>query len=249
MPTKNQIRYVHSLKQKKCRLEHGEFVVEGEKMVRELNESNWEVIASYHTSKNPHPVSGSEEVSDKDMERMSFLKSSSPALAVVKQRTWQPGNWKGRSVLLDDIKDPGNLGTIIRTCDWFGVDRIICSNETVDMYNPKVIQSSMGSMFRMPVVYRSLSGAIDELKKNEIPVLGTVLGGTNIFETSSLSEAAWIIGSESHGMSGEIQDRCDALVSIPGFGQAESLNAGIALASFLAVNRYKEHTLNTKKPL
>ncbi len=236
MITRNQIQFVKSLQQKKYRKEHAMFVVEGEKMVRELLASDYEISVIYQVSEKESSLGPDvESISNKDMQRISGLKNPSDCLAVAMQKN--PAgqvDYTGITLILDDIKDPGNLGTIIRTSEWFGVRRIICSTDTVEAFNPKVVQSTMGSIFRMNIIYADLSLVMNELNQKEIPSYGAVLGGENYAKVNFPEDCALIIGSESHGISKDIQSLTKHLITIPGSSKAESLNAAVATGILLS---------------
>ena len=224
MITHKQIKFVRSLKQKKNRTIF--FVVEGEKLVDELLMSSFEVEHIYHSAQFEVKHPKAEQVSEKDLGRMTHLKTHAQVLSVVKKAN-NTLNFKPdkRYVALDGIKDPGNLGTIIRLADWFNIDAIICSETCVDVYNSKTIQSAMGSAFRVPVIYEGLSRF---LANKDVPVIGAVLNGENIHKRSLPSNGVLVIGNESSGISENIMPLLTNKISIPKFGEAESLNAAMA---------------------
>lgn len=234
MITNNQIRFVKSLQQKKYRTENGLFVVEGLKLFEELNLSDFQIHSAYGLTDLAEQFDGVEAVKLKELERMSGLKSAPPIIAVAHKKEWRKESLKGLTILLDDLNDPGNLGTIIRSADWFGVSRVICSPKTVEVYNSKGIQASMGSVFNVPVFVQEMEETIADLNELKIPVYGTSLKGKDISELKTTSDCALIIGSESHGMRPGIENLCDENFKIPGFGKAESLNAAVACSVFLA---------------
>lgn len=224
MITHQQIKFIHSLKMKKNRSDF--FVVEGEKMVSELINSDYEIEAIYHTSDVNISHSKSEHVSSKEMDRMSHFKSASSILALVKKPlSIRQLDESKLQIILDDIRDPGNLGTIIRIADWFGIDAVFCSENSVDVYNSKTIQSSMGSIFRVAVSYIDIE---KELQHFNSPIIGTVLDGENLYETTLPKSGIILIGSESHGISSNVKSLLSHSVKIPQFGKAESLNAAVA---------------------
>lgn len=242
MISKPQIKLIASYKLAKHRNEDNVFVVEGVKMVDELLKSSYEIKEICATSNwlNQNQKLASQrcqtliEVKDQDLERISSLNSPNQVLAIVKRKEPKPIELKSHLVIvLDEIKDPGNLGTIIRIADWYGIENIICSENTVDIYNPKTIQSTMGSMFRVNVTYKNLKNYISNLPSN-YPVYGTIVeGGKNIYEQTLSKEGLIIIGSESHGISKEIIPQITHPITIPNFSlnqKTESLNAGIATA-------------------
>ena len=172
------------------------------------------------------------ETSEKELDTIGSFQSNTSALAVAKMKPNQRPSLQQREyvVVLDDIRDPGNMGTIIRTADWYGIRNIIASEETADFYNPKVISASMGSFCRMNVFYTSLE---DYLSPVKMPVYGTFLDGENIHQVAFESEGLIVIGNEANGISSGVAKFINHKITIPRFGEAESLNAGIATAIVL----------------
>lgn len=199
--------------------------------------SIFQVDQIYHTEDCELEISDRFEASiitEKELGRISGLKSPNQLLATVhyassKQRKAS----EGHILLLDDVKDPGNLGTIIRTADWFGVQQVICSPNSVDRYNPKVVQASMGSIFRMPLYYDQLDQKIDSLKIAGYSIFGADMHGENAFEIDYPQKTALIMGSESHGLSDLIRSMTQT-ITIPKKGKAESLNVAMATGILLA---------------
>ena len=232
MLSQNQKKHVNSLKQKKFRTQYSTFVVEGLKIVNELLKSDYEVETIFATSawlESNSPIDGI-EVSEKELSQLSSLKTPNEVLAVVKQKENQLINVDSTlTIALDKIQDPGNFGTIIRTADWFGINTIICSENCVDVYNTKVIQATMGSLFRVNVVYTDLKEFFDEYK--DITVYGALLEGDNVYNVKLKSEGAVLLmGNESKGIAEELIPYVTNKIAIPKFGNAESLNVGIATA-------------------
>ncbi len=238
MISKSQIKLISSLKLKKERYESGLFTVEGEKPVSELVKSGWPVeliLVRSDWFEKERPVwlkdiqTNMELVSHHDMERMSQLNSASPVMAVARMKQpdwqWQRGG-DGFVLVLDRLADPGNLGTIIRIADWFGFQGVLCSSDTVDFYNSKTIQASMGSVFRMPVAYGELTEWIS--KEDPQRVFATVLGGSPVNGQKFGTGGLLLIGSEAHGLHPDLIRLAGHKVTIPGFGAAESLNAAVA---------------------
>ena len=168
--TANEIKLLRSLREKKYRDASGLFVVEGEKMVGEAMESGFGIEAVYRR----------EEVGEKVMERISSLSSPSPVLAVVRRPVAVTPEVGGLCLALDSVRDPGNLGTILRICDWFGIDSVFASEDTVEEFNPKVIQASMGAVFRKTVCYCDLAELCRRFKSSGLKVFGTFLGGVRV---------------------------------------------------------------------
>lgn len=224
----NQRKYVNSLKQKKYRNQHQTFVVEGEKMVNELILSEFEIELLFVVKGAPINYSSAIELSVDEMKSISSLATPSNYLAVASQKTTtEKLHLKGLTLALDNIKDPGNLGTIIRIADWFGVSQIVCSNECVDVFNPKVIQATMGSIFRINIVYTGLNQFFTENK--ELPVYGALLEGDNVYKKGVVSKnAILLMGSESFGINPALLPFVTDKIMIPKFGQAESLNVAVA---------------------
>lgn len=225
------IKFVRSLQQKKFRQESGMFVTEGKKMVEELLRSDFEIISIYssHVADTPTPHTKIIRTKESDLVRMSSLSTSPGVLAVVKQKTWGPLNkLGGLSLVLDGISDPGNMGTIIRTAEWFGVEQILCSENCVELYNPKVVQATMGSLFRMRVVYGRLYQLLKPYLDTGTKMFAATLDGKSVSEIEKKFPLVLAIGSESSGLSDEVLQLATTKISIAGKGKAESLNAAVA---------------------
>ena len=232
MLTKNQIKLIRSLSLKKNRQKHGMFIVEGEKLVDEVLNSNWEIESIYATKE----WIGTDAIiiSNNELSRISALKTPNKVLAVVKIKEIS-FSVNGDTVLaLDGVKDPGNLGTIIRLADWFGVRDILCSKDCVDYLNPKVVQSTMGSFSRVNVHYTSLAEIFRTYDDYNIYV--SVLNGTPLKEVRNVKKKIIVMGSESRGVSEEIIELAAEKITIPKseFSMAESLNVSIASAIILS---------------
>ena len=227
MISKSEIKHVRSLHRKKGRKSEGQFIVEGVKGVEAVVKAGWRVRKVYVLSTLEVSIEGAKEaipVSEKDMAAMTALHSPSPVLAVVDIPELTPSAAEGRILALDGISDPGNLGTLIRTADWFGIRRIWVSPDTVDAFNPKVVQATMGSLFRVQMEEKDL---VTALESSEGPVYGAVMDGEGIGSLTS-DRGVLVIGSESHGIRPEVQAKLDHKITIPGAEGAESLNASIA---------------------
>ncbi len=225
----NDIKKIKSLSQKKFRDELGLFVVEGEKLVAEALNSDFEVVEVYRK----------DEIGENAMSRISQLSTPSPVLAVVKTKNPSQSKVAGLCVGLDSLRDPGNLGTIIRVCDWFGIRDIYASGDTVDVYNPKVVQATMGAIFRVRVHYCDLVQTSKDILSIGGKVYGTFLDGQNIYEktleTGSQAPVMVVIGNEANGISSEMESIVSDKLLIPSYGGAsESLNAAIATAITIA---------------
>ncbi len=236
MVTKNQIKLISSLHQKKNRLANNLFFAEGVKVIQELLESNFELEHLYCTEAIFEAIEISKKtvISQSDLKKISALSTPNNCLAVFKIPNAKPIIEKGLLLALDDIRDPGNLGTIIRLSDWFGIEQLICSKETVDIYNPKVVQATMGSLARVNVSYLDLETF---LSKTYLPIFGTFMDGQNIYKEKLPQEAIIIMGNEGNGISEKIEKIIKNRLSIPRFGnlqQTESLNVSTATAIILS---------------
>ena len=249
MLSKSQISLLKSLHHKKFRGEHALFLVEGYKSVIEFINSPYQIDAIYHTPAiDPKLLKLSRkmnfvEISLNDLEKISTLKSPQDIIALVKIPEWPvlTGTVLQQkfSIVLDGIQDPGNMGTIIRTADWFGIKHIICSTDTVDVYNPKVVQATMGSIAHVNVYYTDLEVFLSTIK---LPVFGALLDGDNIYQTNFGSEGLLVMGNEGNGLRPKIIKQVKHKITIPRGGNAESLNVGIATAIFCSEikrNSYK----------
>lgn len=242
MITKNTIKLIQSLKQQKYREEHRLFVVEGRKMVEELLRSSFETVHLLATERylEEHPVDDIrlETVTEVQMEQMSGQNTPPGILATVKIPTRSLGTWgKAKMILaLDGIANPGNMGTIIRTAEWFGIKQIICSEDCVEIWNPKVIQATMGSIFRMEVVSTDLTQYLKMVRKEGKAVYGALLEGENLFRKKVWDEGVIVIGSESHGIRENILPMISHPITIPRAegSVTESLNASMAAGIILA---------------
>ncbi|WP_461453128.1 TrmH family RNA methyltransferase [Mucilaginibacter sp.] len=249
MLSKSQISFLKSLQQKKFRIEHGAFIVEGYKSIVDFANSAYSIVTIYYTNAiDPKllKLSGKinfNEISLTDLEKISSLKSPQDIIALVKIPDWpvlNASSLKNKfAIVLDGIQDPGNIGTIIRTADWFGINHIICSADTVDVYNPKVVQATMGSLARVNIYYVELTHFLKDIK---LPIFGAALDGSNIYKTDFGNEGLVVMGNEGNGLRPEIIDLVQHAVTIPRTGRAESLNVGIATAIFCSEikrNSYK----------
>ena len=237
MLTKNTIKQVASLRQQKYRKELGLFVVEGRKMVEELLRSRFTVDALYTTEACRDLFPQAETVTEIQMEQMSGQDTPPGILAVVSIPEAQRLSPSPRFILaLDGIANPGNMGTIIRTAEWFGISDIVCSPDCVEIWNPKVIQATMGSIFRANIVEAYLTQFLPEQQRQGKAVYGALLEGKNLFEMKGCKEGVIVIGSESHGIRKEVLPHITCPITIPrvGASQTESLNASVAAAIIMA---------------
>ncbi|MGS4346605.1 TrmH family RNA methyltransferase [Myroides odoratus] len=246
MVTKNQIKRIKSLHQKKYRKEYQLFIAEGVKVIQELLQSSFVLEHLYVTDAFDFSVSDDRvtQVSADDLKKMSALTTTPNCLAVFHCMKYQPVDFSDWVVALDDIRDPGNLGTIIRLCDWFGIRHLVCSTETVDVYNPKVIQATMGSVSRVNIEYTDLPAL---LQRVEVPIYGTFLGGENIYEMDKIQPGVIVMGNEANGISREIEQLVSRKITIPRFGdlqQTESLN--VAMATSIVLSEFRRTVFNAR---
>lgn len=236
MVSKNQIKLISSLQQKKQRQVHKLFFAEGIKVVQELLFSNFELEHLFTTEAifTEIPTSKQTLVTETELKKISALTTPNTCLALFKIPETKKVQEKGLLLALDDIRDPGNLGTILRLCDWFGIQQLVCSKETVDLYNPKVVMATMGSIARVNVNYLDLNEFIENTK---LPVFGTFMDGKNIYKEKLPNEGIIIMGNEANGISKEIENNIKNRLTIPRFGdlqQTESLNVATATAIILS---------------
>ncbi len=239
MLSKAQISLITSLQHKKFRTQHNLFVVEGIKSVLEFIHSSYKISKIFATAeaaaklgKIPQNIK-LDELTDAEFNKISGLKNPQGALALVEIPQFDQlklTNLKGKhSLILDDVQDPGNLGTIIRTAEWFGIENIICSIGTVDAYNPKVVQATMGSLSRIKIHYLDLE---EFILKNNMPIFGALLNGESIYETNFGDEGFIMMGNEGNGIRESLIPKVDKAVTIPRVGNAESLNVAVATTIF-----------------
>ena len=233
MITKNTIKQVASLRQQKFRKQLGLFAVEGRKMVDELLQSRFETVGLYATEAfvAAHPLAAAETVSDVQMQQMSSLDTPPGVLAVAKIPEPTPFHPHSRFTLaLDGIANPGNMGTLVRTAEWFGISEVVCSTDCVEIWNPKVIQATMGSVFRVSISVADLPAFLGEQRERGKAVYGALLEGRNLFEMREKPDGILVIGSESHGIRAEVLPCITHPVTIPraGGSATESLNAAVA---------------------
>lgn len=242
MLSKNQIKFIKLLKQKKQRLKHKLFVAEGIKTITELLNSKFELYHLYSTTLN-FDVSDVlyTKISLADLKQISFLKTPNTALALFKiPESNNEIDFNQLCVGLDNIRDPGNLGTIIRLCDWFGVKDLVCNYETVDCYSPKVVQATMGSIARVNLYYCDL----EKMCSQSNNVIGAFMSGKNVYEEILPKKGILILGNEANGISNRIEKQVNQKLSIPRFGEiqkTESLN--VANAAAILLSEFKRRTI------
>jgi TrmH family RNA methyltransferase len=222
------IKLIRSLREKKYRDELGMFTVEGEKMVAEATASGFDIVMTVRR----------DEVGEALMERISACSSPSPVLAVVRKPSPASRPASGLCLALDSVRDPGNMGTILRLADWFGVDCIFASPDSVEVYNPKVVQASMGAIFRKKLIYCDIAVKCEEFRSAGLDVFGTFLNGEDIYKTDLPAEGLIVMGNEANGISEAVASVCSRRLTIPSFGGgAESLN--VSLAAAIVVSEFK----------
>ena len=241
MLVKSKVKYIQSLGQKKFRQQEGVFIAEGPKLVNELLTEHSGSVLEVFAVKNWIEANGRlatncdlTEITEGELEKISQLTTPNQVLAIIKQSTpIKPVAEKEKFILvLDGIQDPGNLGTIIRIADWFGVQHIVCSEDSADSYNPKVVQSTMGSIGRVNVFYTSLTKWLGE--QQDARIYAAVLEGQDITRMQQPGGGLIVIGNESKGISEEVLRFCNVSITIPQKGKAESLNAAVATGIILS---------------
>ena len=232
--SKNYIKLITSLSQKKYRQKHKLFVVEGVKVVQEFLNSSYELEIVFSTDTDFSSTDKFIEVTDQELKKISSLKNPNKVLAIFKIPNQINPIMGGLILALDSINDPGNLGTIIRLCDWFGIEQLVCSNETVDCFNSKVVQASMGSLTRVAVSYLDLK---KYLQNASVPIFVADMDGLDVYKTKLPDSAVLVLGNEANGISDEIKQLVTTKITIPRYGafqQTESLNVATASAILLS---------------
>ena len=240
MLSKNQVKLIQKLQQKKYRNELNLFIVEGKKSIVEFLQAGYRLellIATevFATALNGQPIT---LVSKEELRKVSSLKNPDEGLAIFHQRQHKGILQDGVILALDNVQDPGNLGTLIRLCDWFGIETLICNSQTVDCYNPKVVQATMGSLTRVAVHYVDLAGF---LATCALPLYAMDLDGENLYTTEFPEDCVLILGNEANGISPEVRTLADSIITIPRFGklqQTESLN--VAMAGAIVVSQVRK---------
>ncbi|KPZ68672.1 23S rRNA (guanosine-2'-O-)-methyltransferase RlmB [Pseudoalteromonas sp. P1-26] len=242
MISKNQLKLIRALGQKKYRKQYNQYLVQGEKNVLELLNSGFSIahifatpafISAHQSALAAHQVIEADEDS---LTKASTLVSNNAAIAVVDMPSEQALPTSGLILALDGVSDPGNLGTIIRVADWYGIKHIVTSKDSADAYNPKTISATMGSFARVSVSQTDLTSYLPSLK---LPVYGAFLEGENIHKTALKQDAVLLMGSESHGIRTDCESLVTDKITIPAYGQAESLN--VAMATGIILDNFKRH--------
>ena len=240
MVSDKQIKIIKSLKLKKNRIKHNLFVAEGDKTILELILADFKINSLYSVNTNIEGVENSVvQLSKSELNKMSNLSNPKNSLGVFEIPKSKKIDYNKLIIGLDNISDPGNLGTIIRLCDWFGVEDLICSLETVDCYNPKVVQASMGSISRINITYLDLQKTIEN---NSIKTYGTYIQGDSLYDIDEIQKGLVLFGNEANGINPNLSKFIDKRLSIPRFGKlkkTESLNVANALSIFLSENARK----------
>ena len=240
--SKTQIKLITSLQQKKYRNKLELFVAEGPKVINELITAKLQLHSLYSTVDGLFKNENVQIISEKELSKISSLKNANNSLAVFKIPNKKSYVENGITVVLDSIQDPGNLGTIIRLCDWFDVTNLICSLNTVDCFNPKVIQATMGSIVRVNIMYTDIE---EFLTKSKFPIYIGAMNGANIYKEKLPDKAIIVVGNEANGVSTKIMDLANNKITIPQFGvnqETESLN--VATATAILLSEFKRITVS-----
>lgn len=239
MLSKNQIKLINSLLQKKYRNKNNLFIAEGVKCVNEFLNSEFLLNKIFCTKdfKSEVPSGMIQEITDLELKKISNYTNPNEVLGLFEIPKGKEIALDKFTLVLDGVNDPGNLGTIIRLCDWFGVEQLICSNDTVDLYNPKVIQSTMGSLSRVSIIYTDIESFIN---KTNLPIYSAMMQGENVYKTLLPKKAVLVMGNEANGVSEVISNLISNRLTIPKFGKAqltESLN--VATATSILLSEFK----------
>ena len=246
MLSKSQLKLITSLAKKKYRNQHQLFVVEGVKSIKEFLNSEYKLKFLLSTAEDVFEVEHSKFnlITELELKKISYLSTPNKALAIFEKKEPKPIETNHLILALDNISDPGNLGTIIRLCDWFGITDLVCNLKTVDCFNPKVVQASMGSLSRLNITYLNLEIFLKE--QPQLPVYGTFMDGENIYTTRVNQNGIVILGNEANGISKSIELLVSKKLSIPQFGtiqETESLN--VATAASIVLSEFKRRTIET----
>ena len=238
MVAKSELKLIRSLQQKKYRNQHQLFFVEGKKTVQELLNSDIEPYAIFCTDLSFFNFSDSylKKITNTELQQISMLKNPNGVLGVFhipEPKSIDVQDWV---VALDDVRDPGNMGTIIRLCDWFGVQNLVCSQNTVDCYNSKVLQATMGSISRVNIVYMGLE---DFLSSVAVPIYGSFMDGDNVYETRLPEKSVLVMGNEGKGISEEVKKICGYTISIPRYGASTTESLNVATAAAILLNEVR----------
>jgi TrmH family RNA methyltransferase len=234
--SKSEIKSITQLQQKKYRDSRNLFIAEGPKVIKELLAEGLKLNALFSTEISEGTQVNYRQITPQELKKISNLKTANTSVAVFEKTTSQIFEDKGLVVALDAVRDPGNLGTIIRLCDWFGVKQLLCSMDTADCYNPKVIQATMGSIARVAVQYVSLS---ETLQKTSLPIFGAFMDGKDVYSRTLPQEGILVMGNEANGVSVEISTMISEKISIPQFGKATTESLNVATATAILLSEFK----------
>jgi len=243
MLSKNQVKLITSLRQKKYRLQHNLFVAEGIKTIKEFIKSDFKLHSLFTTESFNIDAINEVIISEVELKKISSLKSPNIALAVFEMQKLKLVDESKLIVALDNVRDPGNLGTIIRLCDWFGIRDLVCTEETVDCYNSKVVQATMGSLARVNISYIDLTAF---LSKTKLKKYGAYMDGISVYDKKLPIKGILVLGNEANGISNKVGRFIDEKISIPRFGdlqKTESLN--VATATAILLSEFKRNTTET----
>ncbi len=240
MVSKNEIKLISSLGQKKYREKSGLFVAEGSKIISEFIAEGFKIHRYFSVEESSELKENFAIISEAELKKISFLKNPNTSMAIFEIPKKTKTTSEEFSVVLDTIQDPGNLGTIIRLCDWFGVSQLICSDNSADCYNPKVVQATMGSLARVHVIYADI---LQILSETNLPIYGGFINGKSIYNESLPEKAFLVLGNEGNGISEAVEKLITQKITIPQFGKAqrtESLN--VATACSILLSEFKRPT-------
>ena len=244
MISKNQIKFIKTLHKGKSRRKEKQFIVEGVKVVDEFINSKFNIISIYALvdwiNENENVNCNISEVSEKELHAISLLKTPNKVLAVIEYNDTKSIEYQSGDLILalDTIQDPGNMGTIIRIADWFGINKIICSTETADAYNPKVVQATMGAITRVNIEYTNLTQWINNLPK-DVNVYGTMLDGENMYSSNLSSQGVIVMGNEGNGISEEVQKVLTDRIKIPSYTNSEMESLNVAVATSIVCAEFR----------
>lgn len=239
MVSKNELKHITSLQQKKYRDREGVFVAEGPKIIQDFIEAGAQVqkIVSLPGHFEDHPQR--DPIDAKALKKVSGLKTPNSALAIFKKFENTNPAKDGLILCLDNVQDPGNLGTIIRMADWFGVSGLVCSNQTVDCYNPKVVQATMGSLARVPIHYTDLTAFI---KDHTLDSYGGFMDGDSVYTQQLPKDALLVMGNEGNGISQTIENEITHRIAIPNMGSGHTESLNVATATAILLSEFKRAT-------
>jgi rRNA methylases len=244
--TKKKIAEIKKLAQKKYRYEQSLFVAEGQKAIKEIIDAGFHVEMLYVVNKNELPAKNVSIISKAEMERISFLQTPTNYLALIRIpetiNKYQISETE-LTLVLDEIQDPGNLGTIIRLADWFGISSIVCSINTADCFNPKVVQATMGAIARVKIVYCDLQVVLKDVQNRNIPIFGTFMNGDNIYTSKLPQNGVLIMGNEGSGISKDIEILVTQRLTIPSFKEENVESLNVAIATAICCSEFKRRTL------